>query len=117
MRRLRSWRASLCRQLPADGAGERIANFRIGHTRLAQLGDDLAKLALRPLLQIELAVRFRPRVNVGAAVALHLDDRIPFQQLVSLRHGLAVELEIVGELADRRQRGAWLQNAGSDRSL
>ena len=39
------------------------------------------------------------------------------QQLVSLRHGLAVELEIVGELADRGQRVARLQNAGSYRSL
>ena len=36
---------------------------------------------------------------------------------VSFCHGLAVELQIVGELADRRQRVARLQNASSDRSL
>src|SRR5262245_51803360 len=56
-------------------------------------------------------------MDVGAAVALGLDDRVPFQQLVSLRDGLAVELEIVGELADRGQRITRLQNASRDCSL
>jgi hypothetical protein len=50
-------------------------------------------------------------VNIGAAIALGFDDRIPFEQLVSLGYGLAVELEIVGELPDGRQPVARLQNA------
>jgi len=56
-------------------------------------------------------------VDISAAVALGFDDRIAFQQLIGLGHGLAIELEIVGELPDRRQRIARLQNPGSDRGL
>jgi hypothetical protein len=67
--------------LPADGAGERIADFRIGHACFAQLGDRLAELAQRPFLQVELAVRFGLGVDIGTAVTLGFDDRIPFQQL------------------------------------
>src|SRR5581483_4381563 len=87
---------SLCGGLPADGAGERIADFRISHAGFAQLGDRFAELAQSPLLQVELAVRLGLAVNVSPAVALGFDDRIPFQQLVSLRDRLAVEIEIVG---------------------
>src|SRR5579862_4980007 len=50
---------SLCRRWPADGAGKRIADFRIGYARLTQLRDRFAQLALRPVPQIELAVRLR----------------------------------------------------------
>lgn len=80
---------SLRRRLPTDGAGKRIADFRIGYTRFAQLGNGFAQLAQRPLLQIELAVCFGLGMDISAAVTLGFDDRIPFQQLVSLRDRLA----------------------------
>jgi hypothetical protein len=56
-------------------------------------------------------------MDESASIPLGLDDRVARQQLISLRHRLAVELEIVRELADRRQRITGLQHAGRDGSL
>src|SRR5688572_31229578 len=56
-------------------------------------------------------------MNIGTAIALRFDDRVACQQLVSLRDGFAVEIEIVGELTNRGQRITRLQSAGSYRGL
>src|SRR5205814_4147855 len=108
---------SLLQRLPVDGSGKCIADLGIGHTRLAQLADRLDELAQRPLLQVELAVGLCLRMYEGAAVALGFDDLVARQQLVRLRDRLAVEVEIVCELADRRQGVAGLQYARRDRGL
>src|SRR4051812_45218886 len=56
-------------------------------------------------------------MNERPAVTLRFDDRIAGQQLVGLGDGLAVEIQIVRELAYRRQRVTGLQDAGRDRRL
>src|SRR5689334_10662449 len=56
-------------------------------------------------------------MDIGPAITLGFDDRISLQQLVCLRDGFAVEIEIVGELADRGKGVTGLQLAGGDCSL
>lgn len=66
--------------MPAEGADERIADFRIGNACLAQLGDRLDELAQGPFPQIELAVRLGPGVDIGAPVAADPFDRMLIAQ-------------------------------------
>ena len=49
-----------------------------------------------------------------AAVAPRLNDLVAFQQSVGLRHGLAVKVQVVGQLSNRRQRITGAQQAAAN---